>query len=124
MRMLAHLAENQKQGFISISTIAKQQDIPTEYAYKIIRKLSAAKITNSQVGARGGVMLNKDLKSITLHSIVEIIQGPVSISDCVLNPRVCPRNPECKFSPRWSAIQKELINLLEATTLADILMDP
>ncbi len=121
MRILAHLAETKNQEFVPIKKIAEQESVPTEYAYKIIRKLNKAEITRSQVGVHGGVVLNKNLQDITLHSVIEIIQGPVCISECVLNPAVCPRNPGCKFFPRWSAIQKELIGLLASTTMADIL---
>ena len=121
MRMLAHLAENELQDFISVKTIAKEQDVPTDYAYKIIRKLNTAKITKSQVGAHGGVMLNKELKFITLRDVIEAIQGSIYISECVLNSGICSRNPVCKFSPCWAAIQQELMCTLEKTTLADIL---
>ncbi len=121
MRILAHLAEDTSQEFVPVKKIAEQESVPTEYAYKIIRKLNKAGITRSQVGVHGGVALNKNLRAITLHNVIEIIQGPVCISECVLNPGICPRNPECKFFPRWSAIQKELVGILSSTTMADIL---
>jgi Rrf2 family protein len=121
MRMLGHLAENESHDFVSVKTIAKEQDVPVDYAYKIIRKLNAAKITKSQVGAQGGVMLNKELKYITLRDVIEAIQGPIYISECVLNSGICSKNPVCKFSPRWAVIQHELVSMLDKTTLADIL---
>jgi len=69
-----------KMGSIEISDCA---GIPHRFTFKILRKLTHAKITESIRGKGGGYRLAKLPKDITLLELVEIIDGPVYINKCL-----------------------------------------
>lgn len=121
MRALVYLAEHPDEGAVSVKTLADLGDIPIDYAYKVMRKLSEANITNSYMGAKGGFILGRAPENITLLDVIDAIQGPVCVSNCVINPGVCHRRPTCRVSPRWGRIQKSIMDLLNQTTLANII---
>ncbi len=79
VRCLA-VSENGKMGSIDISDCA---GIPHRFTFKILRKLTHAKITDSIRGKGGGYRLAKTPKEITLLELVEIIDGPVYINKCL-----------------------------------------
>jgi len=123
MRALVYLAEHQEDNAITVKTIAENSAIPLDYAYKIMRKLGETGITESRLGSQGGFVLKRSPSDITLLDVIEAIQGPVSVSNCVSDPDFCPRHITCKVSPKWAKIQQSMISLLQSTTLASIITD-
>lgn len=120
MRALVYLAEHQEDNAITVKTIAENSAIPLDYAYKIMRKLGEAGITESRLGSQGGFVLKRSPAEITLFDVIEAIQGTVSVSNCVNDPDFCPRHLNCRVSPKWAKIQQSVVELLRGTTLESI----
>jgi len=74
---LSKLGANQRAA---TSQVAKEQSIPPSFLAKIISQLSIAGLLHTSRGARGGVMLAKSAKDISLLDVVEAIDGPISLN--------------------------------------------
>ncbi len=75
----------------------------------------------SFVGSPGGFRLRKDPSKISLHEIVEVAQGAVSVAKCVLDRCEYGRKSNCPISAKWRKLQGSIVNFLEQTTLQDLL---
>jgi len=110
---LSQLGENKRAA---TSQIAREQQIPPSFLAKIVSQLSIAGLLQTSRGARGGVSLARDPKDITLLEVVEAIDGPILLNECVIDPSVCVFGDTCKIRPVWVDAQNELIQRLSGTT--------
>ncbi len=103
------------------STVAREQHIPPSFLAKIISQLSIAGLLHTSRGARGGVTLARDPKDITLLEVVEAIDGPIQLNECVGDEGVCTFDADCPIRSVWCEAQDELVTRLRKTDFAQLL---
>ena len=120
VRTVYYLAKQEPSASIPTARIAKEQDIPSPFLAKIVLQLSAAGILRTSRGARGGVRLAKAPSEISLLSIVEAVDGPIEINDCVLNETCCQRTESCPVRHAWTEARGALVRHLAHTNFAQL----
>lgn len=123
MRMLAYLALNNGKSPIPARKLATAGDVPEDFAYKILRKLTRAGLAVGSMGSRGGFKLGKAPKDITLLDVVSAVQGDISVRKCCLANDACDRQGICDISKVLGSIQNSLTGSLQKITVADILKE-
>jgi Rrf2 family protein len=121
VRAVLHLARAGNTERAATSSIAKEQKIPPSFLAKIISQLSIAGLLHTSRGARGGVTLAREPKDITLLEVVEAIDGPIQLNECVSDNGACTFEEECPIRPVWCDAQDELVKRLKGTSFADML---
>jgi Rrf2 family protein len=116
-----HLARMKRGERAATSAVAKEQHIPPSFLAKIISQLSIAGLLHTSRGARGGVMLAREPKDITLLEVIEAIDGPIQLKECVRSDRVCPFGDHCPIKSVWCQAQEELVARLKSTDFAQML---
>jgi len=111
---LAHLGRDKKAA---TSEIAKEQEIPLSFLAKIVAQLSLAGILQTKRGAQGGVVLARDPEDITLLEVVEAIDGPIMLNECVNGEYDCPLTL-CPVREVWHEAQSDLVDRLRDATFA------
>jgi hypothetical protein len=71
-------------------------------------------------GPRGGVTLARDAQAITLLEVVEAIDGPIQLNECVTDSGACEFEDNCPLHNVWCDAQEELVTRLKNTTFADM----
>lgn len=112
VRYLARQGANQRSA---TSTVAQEMKIPPSFLAKIISQLSIAGLLHTSRGARGGVTLARPPKDISLLDVVEAIDGPILINECVGDPAGCVFSDECAVHPIWVEVQQDLVKRLRET---------
>ncbi len=97
------------------STVAQKQHIPPSFLAKIISQLSIAGLLHTSRGARGGVTLARDPHDISLLDVVEAIDGPILLNECVGDPGDCTYQDDCPLHPIWDEAQEALVKRLRDT---------
>ena len=105
------------------SQIAEVQQIPPSFLAKIVSQLSVAGLLQTSRGARGGVSLARTPDQISLLEVVEAIDGPILLNECVGNG-ACTFGDDCAMKPVWCDAQAELVNRLRQTTFIDFVAAP
>jgi Rrf2 family protein len=100
------------------SQIAQEQHIPPSFLAKIISQLSIAGLLQTSRGARGGVTLAKGPEEITLLDVVEAIDGPIALNECVTDQDSCTFGDDCPLRPIWCDAQEDLVKRLKSTNFA------
>ena len=116
VRAMIYLAQLGPQNRASTSQIAQEKQIPPSFLAKIVSQLSVAGLLQTSRGARGGVSLAKNPEQISLLDVVEAIDGPILLNECVGNEGACSFGSSCPMKPVWCDAQKELVTRLESTT--------
>jgi Rrf2 family protein len=120
VRAVLHLARSGDQR-TATSFIAEEQKIPPSFLAKIISQLSIAGLLHTSRGARGGVTLAREPKDITLLEVIEAIDGPIQLNECVGNKGSCTFDDNCPLRPVWCDAQEELVNRLKNTSFANMM---
>ncbi len=121
VRAVLHLSRTGDQR-TATSVIAEEQRIPPSFLAKIISQLSIAGLLHTSRGARGGVTLARDAKDITLLEVIEAIDGPIKLNECVGDSGTCSFEENCPLRPVWCDAQEELVGRLKGTNFADMLV--
>ncbi len=121
VRAVLYLARLGNEQRAATSQVAQEQRIPPSFLAKIISQLSIAGLLHTSRGARGGVTLARDPKDITLLEVIEAIDGPIQLNECVGENGTCSFSEECPLRPVWCEAQKELIARLKGTNFAQLL---
>ena len=122
VRAVLHLAELKKNGGRApTSKIASAEHIPPSFLAKIVSQLSVAGVVQTSRGARGGVSLSREPSEISLLEVVEAIDGPITLNECVNNPKACPFGDRCKVHSIWCRAQADLVNKLSGTSFAELI---
>lgn len=116
---LAMLGPDEKA---STSQIAEEKDIPLSFLAKIIAQLSVAGLLQTMRGARGGVTLARSPEEINLLEVVEAIDGPILINECVNDSYQCTQHG-CPMRPIWQEAQAELVNRLKNTSFSQVIAE-
>lgn len=120
VRAILHLASIKPGDRAPTSQIARKQGIPPSFLAKIVSQLSVAGIVQTSRGARGGVSLAKASVEICLREVIEAIDGPILLNECVSNPDNCPYSDNCPVHGIWLEAQNDLIKRLSSTTFAQL----
>jgi Rrf2 family protein len=122
VRAILYLARLNPNERAATSTVAQEQHIPPSFLAKIISQLSIAGLLHTSRGARGGVMLARDPKDISLLEVIEAIDGPIQLNECVGEDGVCVLEKHCPLKPVWCEAQEELVSKLKNKNFADMLI--
>jgi len=83
VRAVLYLTRLGTEQRAATSQIAQEQHIPPSFLAKIVSQLSVAGILQTSRGARGGVSLARSPESISILEVVEAIDGPILLNECV-----------------------------------------
>ena len=121
VRAVLYLARLGNSERAATSTVAQEQRIPPSFLAKIISQLSIAGLLHTSRGARGGVTLAREPKDISLLEVIEAIDGPIQLNECVGEDGVCSFGDGCPLRPVWCEAQDELVKRLKGTNFADLI---
>jgi Rrf2 family protein len=112
IRAVRYLAKQEPNQRSATSTVAKEMKIPPSFLAKIISQLSIAGLLHTSRGARGGVTLARAPGDISLLDVVEAIDGPILLNECVGDPANCEFSDDCMVHPIWKEVQESLVKRL------------
>ena len=121
LRILMDLALHESEKPRLIRDIAKSQQISEKYISRLVIALRKGGMIRSIRGVNGGFYLARKPEEITLLDVIEVMEGQLSIVDCVKSPKRCAMHENCAPREIWCKLNDEIRDLMRQTTLADIL---
>ncbi|MEW6568553.1 MAG: Rrf2 family transcriptional regulator [Chloroflexota bacterium] len=121
VRAVLYLAGLGENGRAPTGQIARKQHVPPSFLAKIVSQLSVAGVLHTSRGARGGVSLARDPHDISLLEVIEVIDGPIALNECVIDPTVCDYRDDCPVHRIWCESQEYLVGHLKRTTFGELL---
>jgi Rrf2 family protein len=104
---LFELAKNYNMGFIQIKDIASTQKIPQNYLEQLLSILKRAGLVESMRGSQGGYKLNKPADQIKIIDIIEVLDGPLIISETSRSNDI--------LNIYWNQVETQFTNLFNDT---------
>jgi len=119
-RAMLELASRYGEGPIELKEIAKKEDISLKYLEQVIIPLRTAGLVKSMRGSKGGYSLAKSPSEIYLNDLVEVLEGPVEIIDCLRDPKVCQKVSSCVTRDIWEEVSQAIRKIFCSITLEDM----
>lgn len=102
-------------------TLSAKTGVTLRFSLKILRKLVASGIVRSYKGTQGGYELARNAEDIPLGEVIEVVDGPITVSRCVGPSEFeCSRvaSGECRFNKTYSEAAELLHKKLYSVTFA------
>ncbi|KAA3617517.1 MAG: Rrf2 family transcriptional regulator [Calditrichaeota bacterium] len=121
---LMDLANNSETDPVTTKALASSYQIPQELLGKVMQNLTKNGILNSVQGVKGGYILGQDPENIKLMQIIEILEGPISITSCGHLDEIedcgCDLLSTCTIKSPMEIIQAELEKYFTGISLKDL----
>lgn len=107
-----------------VDEISKEMNIPKSFLAKILQRLGKVSLVKSYRGVKGGFILARAPKEISLLEVIEAVQGPVAMNICAIDEALCERSSSCTIHPVWVEIRKQVEQILKKKNFEDLRLDP
>ena len=112
VRALTFMARPSKKDVVTVDEIVEAEHLPERFLRRILQKLAKRKILSSHKGKKGGFSFLKRPDEIKLTDIIEVFQGNVELTNCLLKGQICPNVKTCPLRKRLTklgqGVDKEL----------------
>lgn len=112
-----------KERLVRLGQVAKVTGLSVNYLAQLAIPLKNSGLLIGVSGKKGGYQLGRSAEEITISEILQALQGPVSLTDCVRRPDICLNSPFCEARMIWVIASHTMMKVLEETSLADLIDD-
>jgi Rrf2 family protein len=107
----------------SAREIAEQYDIPIELMAKVLQRLVRTGLLMSTQGTRGGYMLGRPSRLISIADVIQAIDGPFTVTACSTEKNDCEQYSKCSIrDPLWQ-IKERIVSALGTVSLDEMASD-
>ncbi len=118
-RALVFMARANKPT-VSVALMREPVGVTGPFLRKIMQKLHKAGIVHAVKGKGGGFALARNPENITLRQLVDVLQGPLKLNDCVFRQKVCQHHAACILRHKLSAMETRLLSEIDGVTIKDL----
>ena len=102
---------------LKVDELAKSLDIPKHFLAKVLQQLTKHQIISSLKGRNGGFYLSEKNRTCNLLMVIEAIDGPVKMPDCVLGLDNCSDNTPCPYHFTFNDFSNKFYAQLKEETI-------
>ena len=118
--LMTRMASAPEQRF-NATEIASAAGLPQPIVSKILKLLTRQELLASYRGAKGGYLLARSADQISIAQIIEAVEGPIGITECVDDtPGECSQEPICPVRSNWQRINEAVREALGEITLDEM----
>lgn len=123
LRILRALAQGEQR---TTAQLAQSEQIPHQFAYKILKKLQKGGLIRILRGADGGCILAAGLGQITLYQLIKVMEQDATVSVCMRPGYLCSwrkghGDAICHTHLYLASVQDKLNHELAAHSLQKVL---
>ena len=119
-RAMLELASHYGEGPIELKEIARKENISLKYLEQVINPLRMAGLVKAIRGSRGGYSLAKSPSEICLYDVIETLEGPLNLIECLHDSKVCQKVPSCVTREIWKEVSDTISKIFYSVTLEDM----
>lgn len=121
--ILVHLAA-QPNRVCSASDVAQETRVALPTVQKLLKGLARGELVRSVRGADGGYVLARSPDSISAADIIDVLEGPLGITECSTSDSQCELEDGCPVGSAWQKLNSAIRRTLEDISLADLVHPP
>lgn len=109
---------------LNAAKLSEHSCIPQAMVSKTLKSLTQADLLYSVRGPLGGYLLAQQASAITMKSVIEALEGPIALTECLTNAAGdCSRQPHigsvtCSTNRYWRHVNSVICQTLSGINLA------
>ncbi len=109
---------------VNTKEIAEEHNIPVELLAKVLQILAKHQMIESHNGPKGGYLLAREPKAISIAQVLEAIEGPLGITDCYHDKdhSSCLQLERCNIRTPLLKVQESIYQLLHSMSIEDMML--
>ena len=119
-RAMLELASHYGEGAIELREIARKESISAKYLEQVIIPLRTSGLVKSVRGSKGGYSLAKPPSEISLKDVIEVLEGPIKLVDCLADPKICQKIQSCVTRGIWDEATDAINQVFGSVTLEEM----
>jgi Rrf2 family protein len=120
VRVMIHLAGLPAGSVVRQSDLSKATDVSGHFLSKVLQQLVRSGLIRSQRGSGGGFVIAVPANSVSLLEVVEALEGPVRLNQCLEEGPSCARKSWCPAHRVWAEAQAAIVQVLGAASIATL----
>lgn len=80
-------------------------------------------ILRAEYGANGGYQITKDLAKISIHDLIEIVEGPTALVKCLHKEAPCEIKGTCNIVSPVTTLNHKLTDFYKSVSLKELLVE-
>ncbi|MCD7917599.1 MAG: Rrf2 family transcriptional regulator [Clostridiales bacterium] len=125
LRLMLDIAQQGEGAVVSLTDIARRQDISVKYLEQIVMRLNRAGLLKSTRGVQGGYMLLRRPEEYSVGDILRAIEGNLAPISCLTEEsNHCNRCHSCDTLWFWERMDNSINAFVDQYTLADFMNHP
>ncbi len=123
MRAILCIADAYGSAPVSINSISESEEISGKYLEQVVGPLRRAGLVTSHKGVKGGYSLSRPPAEVSLFEVINALDVHPEMVECVRQPEICDRAPECVAHQIWCMLDARLQEFWRGISLADLLAE-
>ncbi|MBI4875399.1 MAG: Rrf2 family transcriptional regulator [Acidobacteria bacterium] len=124
LRLMVDVAKHGHRGeVVPVRDVARRQNLSRLYLSQLTVPLKNAGLLKSVWGNKGGFLLGRSARDIRLLEVMEAVDGPVCLIDCICDAGYCDRAADCECIRVWREVNEGIVRTLSSCTLEDLVAD-
>lgn len=123
VRVVVQLATLPKGEKARLATLGAATGVSGSFLSKVLQRLVHAGLVTSHRGTGGGFCLRPHGDKTTLLQVIEAMEGPMRLNQCLVAGLSCDRKAWCGVHPVWQRAQAALTDVLGSVTVAEMARD-
>ncbi len=119
-RAMLELASHYGEGPLELKEIAKKESISLKYLEQVINPLRSGGLVKAVLGSKGGYSLAKSPSEICLYDVIETLEGPLNLLECLSDSKACQKVPTCVTRDIWKEVSDAISKIFYSVTLEDM----
>lgn len=126
LKAMIALGRRYGEGPVLIATLAAEETIPLKFLEGILLDLKGRSVLDSKKGKGGGYQLRRPPSTITIGSIIRLLEGPLAPLPCASETafRACEECQDvehCGVRIIMRQVRDAIADVLDKTTLAELI---
>ena len=118
---IRHLGQLPDGASMSSREIAAVCRIPPALMAKLLQRLAREGLVASYQGTKGGYQIARRPSEISLKDVIEAIEGPVAVTECLdTREKQCAHDCDCTVQRPLLILQERIVEVLGQTTVGDL----
>lgn len=119
--LMTHLTAQRAGSVHNARDLARVVNLPLPTVSKILKAMARSDLVVSHRGVKGGYSLARDPKEISVAEIIEALEGPIAITECLdLATTDCDIEVSCPTRTNWQRINVAVRDALSDIPLSEM----
>ncbi len=122
---LKHMSQKAQGDLTSAKEVSDSCHTPFDATARVMQQMAQkGGFLKAEYGVNGGYQITKSLSEISIHDLIEVIEGPTAIVKCLHKQAPCEIKGTCNIVSPLTELNQRLMGFYQSLNLHDLLVEP